>query len=455
MKKNNLVNDIVPANVRPPCAPEIECSVLGGILIEKEAVSIVADILIPDCFYLKEHILIYKAMIYLFESGSPIDVVTVYEELKKCEQIEEIGGAVYLSKLSQNISSAANIEHHAKIIYEKYILRNLITAAHNIAKSSYEQTEDAFDIIEAAEKQIFSVTQYKIGSYYPIKICVTETVNHIEKIIRAGHKELSTGLYDLDEYNVFEKSAMIILAARPSIGKTALALSIARNIAKNKPVGFFSLEMSKMQITTRLISSDSDITYKDLMSGKIHSDKAKVFTKAACKVSDLNLFIDDTAAINMIQLKSKARKMKIEQNIEVLIFDYLQLAHAKAESREREISTISGTLKQIAKELNIPVLVLSQLNRAAETRIDKRPSLADLRESGAIEQDADTVMLLYRPEFYKIPQMPDGSPTEGLAIVEIPKNRNGATGEFRLFFKKEIALFENIIKQDYQSMSHE
>ncbi|MCL5031308.1 MAG: replicative DNA helicase [Bacteroidetes bacterium] len=447
------LESIVPADVKPPAAPEIEASVLGAMMIEKEAVPKAIELLNSDCFYLKEHKLIFEAMLSLFDSGEPIDTVTLYEELKKRDHIEEVGGAVYLSKLSQNISSAANIEYHAKIILEKQILRGLITSSHQIAQAAYEGTEDAFDILDEAERKIFEITETHLKkSFQGMDRAVRDALEYIEAIHSNIQQKFSvpTGFYELDEMlGGFQKSDLIIIAARPSMGKTAFALTLARNAAIDHkiPVGIFSLEMSTMQLVIRLLCAEGRLNAHLVRTGKLPHEEGVKLSKNAHKLIESPVYVDDMPAQSVLEIRAKARRLKSEKDIGMIIIDYLQLMQgpAKSESREREISHISRSLKSLAKELNIPVIALAQLNRAVETRNDKRPQLSDLRESGSIEQDADVVLFLNRPEYYGIKAFSDdNSPTEGIAEVIIGKQRNGPTGEIRLAFIKEYARFENL-----------
>ncbi len=451
-KQNIILDKIVPADVKPPSAPEIEASVLGAMMIEKEAVPKALELLTPDSFYLKEHRLIFEAMISLFNAGEPIDTVTLYEELKKREQTEEVGGAVYLSKLSQNITSAANIEYHAKIILEKEILRGLITNSHEIAKAAYEGTRDAFEILDDAEKRIFDITESHLKkTFQGMDRAVRNALEYIEAIHSSSQRKFSvpTGFYELDELlGGFQKSDLIILAARPSMGKTALALTLARNAAIDHkvPVGIFSLEMSTMQLVIRLLCAEGRLNAHLVRTGKLPHEEGIKLSKNAHKLIEAPVFVDDTPAQTVLEIRAKARRLKVENKIGLIIIDYLQLMQgpAKVESREREISHISRSLKSLAKELDIPVIALAQLNRAVETRTDKRPQLSDLRESGSIEQDADVVLFLNRPEYYQIMKDEHGNSNEGVAEVIIGKQRNGPTGEVRLAFIKEYARFENL-----------
>jgi replicative DNA helicase len=449
---NGGIESIVPANVKPPAAPEIEASVLGAMLIEKEAVPKAIEMLSSESFYLKEHKLIFEAMSSLFESGEPVDTVTLYEELKKREQLDEVGGAVYISKLSQNISSAANIEYHAKIILEKEILRGLISSSHEIAKAAYSGTEDAFDILDEAERKIFEITESHLKkSFLGMDRAVRDALEYIEAIHSKSNKRFSvpTGFYELDEIlGGFQKSDLVIIAARPSMGKTAFALSLARNAAVDHkvPVGIFSLEMSTMQLIIRMLCAEGRLNAHLVRTGKLPSSEGVKLSKNAHRLINSPIYVDDTPAQSILEIRAKARRLKVEKNIGIIFIDYLQLMQgpAKVESREREISHISRSLKSLAKELNIPVVALAQLNRMVETRTDKRPQLSDLRESGSIEQDADVVIFLNRPEYYGIMKDENGNSLEGVAEVIIGKQRNGPTGTSQLAFIKEYARFENL-----------
>jgi replicative DNA helicase len=449
---NNGFDNVNSGDVKPPAVPEIEASVLGAMMIEKEAVPKALEMLAPESFYVKAHRIIFEAMISLFDSDEPIDTVTLYEELKKRGDLEEIGGAVYLSKLSQNIPSAANIEYHAKIILEKQILRGLISSAHQIAKSAYEGSSDAFEILDEAERKIFEITESHLSkSYQGMDRAVRDAMEYIETIHSTTHQRFSvpTGFFELDEIlGGLQKSDLIILAARPSIGKTALALSIARNAAIDHkvPVGIFSLEMATMQLIIRMICAEARINAHLVRTGKLPHSEGPKLSKTVHKLTDAPIYVDDTPASTVLEIRAKARRLKSEKGIGLIIIDYLQLmtGPASAESREREISHISRSLKSLAKELNIPVMALAQLNRAVEARSDKRPMLADLRESGSIEQDADVVMFLNRPEMYGMEKDINGESWEGVAEVIVGKQRNGPTGSVKLAFVKEYARFENL-----------
>lgn len=452
--KSSGENKLIPKGLIPPSAPDIEMSVLGAMMIEKEAVSKVISMIDTSVFYLKEHQIIFEAIKKLFESNEPIDYVSIYEELKKNEKVDEVGGIAYLTKLSQNISSAANIEYHTRIILEKSILRKLITTSHSIAQVSYEGTEDAFDILDLAERQIFEISEsFMKKSYTDMEKAVYQALEYIEAI--HSNEEMKkfavpTGFYELDDkLGGFHKSDLIILAARPSMGKTALALTLARNAAieYKVPIALFSLEMDTLQLVLRLICAEGRLDAHKVRTGRLPNEEGIKLGKIASKLIEAPIYIDDSPSQSILEIRAKSRRLKAEKNIGLVVVDYLQLIQgpSNSESREREISYISRSLKALAKELNIPVLALSQLNRMVETRHDKKPQLSDLRESGSIEQDADVVMFLNRPEYYGITNFPeDGLSTEGVAEVIIAKQRNGPVGEVRLMFKKEYARFENL-----------
>lgn len=450
--KKTAPDKLAPATNVPPSSPEVEAAVLGAMLIDKEAIAKVLNIINADSFYLPAHQMIFEAMISLFESNEPVDTVSVYEELKKRNQIENVGGAAYLSQLAQNVSSPAMIEFHSKIIVEKQILRSLITNAHLIEKDAYEGTKDAFDILDDAERRIFEISEVQIKrNYQGMDIAVKNALEYIEAIHSQSYHTFAvpSGFYELDQMlGGFQRSDLIIIAARPSMGKTAFALSVARNAAidHNIPVGIFSLEMSTMQLIIRLLCAEGRLNAHLVRTGKLpHEDGAKL-SKNAHRLIKAPIYVDDSPAQTVLEIRAKARRLKAEKKIGMIIIDYLQLMQGppKAENREKEISHISRSLKSLAKELNIPVIALAQLNRAVESRADKRPMLSDLRESGSIEQDADVVIFLNRPEVYGLQKDEEDNSTEGIAEVIIGKQRNGPTGKVRLAFIKEYARFENL-----------
>jgi len=454
-KSRNSNIETIPHGIMPPSAPEVEEAVLGAMMIDKDCVNKVIELLSPDDFYINKNSVIFSSMLKLFNSNEPIDTVTLYQELLKAGKIDQVGGPVYLSQLSQNISTAANVEFHSKILIEKSILRKLITNSNEIARSAYEGAEDAFDILDKAEQRIFRIMEEHLkNTYTDMKKAVTEAFEYMDAIHSQKYKSMAVPTSYLDIDNLlggFQKKDLIILAARPSMGKTALGLAFARNAAVlyKIPVAIFSLEMATIQLVFRLIAAEGRINAQDLRTGR-HTDKDKKgkgseLWRVASRLTEAPIYIDDAPAQTILEIRAKARRLKTEKNVGMIIIDYLQLIQGppKSESREREISAISRSLKALAKEMDIPVIALAQLNRAVESRNDKRPQLSDLRESGSIEQDADVVLFINRPEYYGIQKDADGNSTEGLAEVIVAKHRNGPTGEAKLTFLKEFGKFEN------------
>lgn len=437
---------------KPPAAPEVEIAVLGAILMDNDSVPKVIEILKPEHFSEPKHQFIFSAILNLYEANEPVSTVSLYEELKKDNKLDEVGGAAFISKLTQDISSAANVDYHARLILEKWILRQLISTSLEIANSAFEGREDVFDLLDEAESKIFSISEEGTKeSFKSMDKAVKEALELIEAIHSKSLSQVAvpTGYYALDDLlGGFQKSDLIIIAARPSMGKTALALSIARNAAidYNVPIAIFSLEMSTIQLATRLISAEARINAHSVRTGKFKAEDGARISRTVHKLSKAPIYIDDTPGLSILEMRAKCRRLKTEKNVGLVIADYLQLMSAggRMESREREISHISRSLKALAKELNVPVIALSQLNRAVESTTDKRPMLSHLRESGSIEQDADVVIFLYRPEMYGITQLADGTLTEGLAEIIVGKQRNGPTGETRLQFIKDYARFENM-----------
>ena len=428
----------------PPQALDLEEAVLGAMLIDEKGVNEVIDILSPEVFYKKSHQLIFESIQRLFRESEPIDLLTVSADLKKNKNFEVIGGDFYLIGLSQKVSSSAHIEYHSRIIQQKFIQRKLITISNEIISKSYNESTDVIDLLDEAESKLYDIAQNNIkGSSETAQNLVIQAKNRIEEISKQeGLSGISTGFEKLDRLTSgWQPSDLIIVAARPGMGKTALALSMARNVSVQKkiPVAFFSLEMSSVQLITRLISSETGLSSDKLRTGKLADHE---WQQLNIKVSDLEsapLYIDDSAALTIFELRAKARRLASSHGIKLIIIDYLQLMNLgssnKAGNREQEISTISRNLKALAKELNIPVIALSQLSRAVETRGGtKRPILSDLRESGAIEQDADIVSFLYRPEYYGITEWDDDmkTPSEGQGEFIVAKHRNGALDSIKL-----------------------
>ena len=440
----------------PPQAIDLEEAVLGAMLIDEKGVNEVIDILSPDVFYKKAHQLIFESIQRLFRESEPIDLLTVSADLKKNKNFEAIGGDFYLINLSQKVSSSAHIEYHSRIIQQKFIQRKLISISNEIIQKSYNESTDVIDLLDEAESKLYDIAQNNIkGTSETAQNLVIQAKNRIEEISKQeGLSGISTGFDKLDKLTSgWQASDLIIVAARPGMGKTALALSMARNVSVQKkiPVAFFSLEMSSVQLITRLISSETGLSSDKLRTGKLADHE---WQQLNIKVSDLEsapLYIDDSAALTIFELRAKARRLASSHGIKLIIIDYLQLMNlgssTKAGNREQEISTISRNLKALAKELNIPVIALSQLSRAVETRGGtKRPILSDLRESGAIEQDADIVSFLYRPEYYGITEWDDDmkTPSEGQGEFIVAKHRNGALDSIKLKFIANLGKFEDI-----------
>ncbi|SHG96257.1 primary replicative DNA helicase [Flavobacterium fluvii] len=440
-----------------PQVLELEEAVLGAMMIDKKGVDDVIDILQADAFYKDSHKYIFEAIVQLFTDTQPIDLLTVSAQLKKNGKLELAGGDFYLIQLTQKISSSAHIEFHSRIILQKFIQRSLIRISTEIIEDSYDETTDVFDLLDKAESKLYEVTQGNIKrSSETAQSLVLQAKKRIEEISKQeGLSGVETGFTNLDKLTSgWQPSDLIIIAARPAMGKTAFVLSMARNIAIDygHPVALFSLEMASVQLITRLISSETGLSSEKLRTGKLEPHE---WTMLSTKVKNLEkapLFIDDTPSLSIFDLRAKSRRLVSQHGIKIIIVDYLQLMTAGGNgkgggNREQEISTISRNLKALAKELNVPVIALSQLSRAVETRgSSKRPLLSDLRESGAIEQDADIVSFLYRPEYYKIDEWDDdeASPTAGQAEIMIAKHRNGGIENVRLKFIGHLGKFDNL-----------
>lgn len=437
----------------PPHSTEAELALLGAMFLDRSAVARAIEMLEPAAFYHDQHRKIYEAILALFERGAPVDVVTVADELRRRGYLDYIGGTTRLATISTNVVSTAAVEHHARIVLERYLKRQLMQVAAQIVELSFEDSTDALELIDQAESEIFSLAEKRLGkSYTSINRLARATFEMITRLqergLEHGLSGVPTGFVKLDELlGGLQRSDLIIIAARPSMGKTALALSIARNIAVEfkLPVGFFSIEMAGVQIVMRLLSAEAKVNAHSIRTGRLsHEDMSKI-VKTIGRIAEAPIFIDDSPSLSLMELRAKARRLKAEHDVQVIFVDYLQLIHApKAESREREISIISRTLKQIAKELDIPIVALAQLNRSVESRADKRPMLSDLRESGSIEQDSDVVIFVTRPEVYEITTYDDGSPTEGTAELIVAKQRNGPVGTVRTAYLKDYARFENL-----------
>lgn len=440
----------------PPQAVDLEEVVIGALMIDKKGVDEVIDILHPEVFYKPAHQFIFEAIFNLFENSQPVDLLTVSAQLKKDGKLEAVGGEFYLIQLTQKVSSSAHIEFHARIVLQKFIQRSLIKISNEIIEASYDEGTDVFDLLDTAESKLYEVTQGNIKrSSETAQSLVIQAKKRIEEIAnKEGLSGVPSGFHKLDKLTSgWQPSDLIIIAARPGMGKTALTLSMARNIAveHNIPVAFFSLEMSSVQLITRLISSETHLNSEKLRTGNLEKYEWEQLNVKVKGLEKAPLFIDDTPSLSIFDLRAKARRLSSQHGIKLIVVDYLQLMTAggsqKGGNREQEISTISRNLKALAKELNIPVIALSQLSRAVETRGgSKRPLLSDLRESGAIEQDADIVSFIYRPEYYKIDEWDDDehTPTAGQAEFIVAKHRNGGLDEIRLKFIGSLGKFESL-----------
>lgn len=450
--KKNLPVPIGEFGKMPPQAIELEEAVLGALMLEKDAVIAVLDILKPESFYKEAHQKIYSAIRDLSSKEQPIDILTVIEELKKSEQIDIIGGPYYITQLTSRVASAAHIEYHARIIAQKFIQRELIRISSEIQERAFDDSEDVLDLLNFSEDQLFKVAEGNIKKEVnKIRPLIDLAIEQIEE---AGKREdglsgVASGFSEIDRITSgWQNSDLVIIAARPSMGKTAFVLSMARNMAveHNVPVAIFSLEMSSIQLVTRLIVSETELPVEKIRTGKLQNYEWEQLEYKIKQLHDAQIFIDDTPAISIFELRAKCRRLVRQHHIKTIIIDYLQLMSAgsdnKTGTREQEVSTISRALKAMAKELNVPIIALSQLNRSVETRGgNKRPVLSDLRESGAIEQDADMVLFIHRPEYYKQTEDEEGHSLIGIAEIIIAKHRNGALGDVRLKFNSNMAKF--------------
>ena len=426
-----------------------EQATLGSIILDKDSILNCIEILQPEDFYRNAHQVIYQCALDLFEKNQAVDLVTLTEELNTQKQLEEVGGASYLTTLMSSVPTAANVVYYAKIVEQKAVLRKLINHATQIVTMGYEEQEDARILLDKAENLIFDVSQQKVEhSFSPIKDLLTESFEKIEDLYHRDNfiTGVPTGFIELDEITTgFQPSELVIMAGRPSMGKTALCLNIAQNAAMQHkiPVAIFSLEMSKAQIVQRMLCSEARIDTHALRRGRMPEEDWPKLSMAAGRLSAAPIFIDDTAGISPLEIKAKSRRLKARHDLGLILIDYLQLIQTglKIENRQQEISQISRSLKGLARELNVPVIAVSQLSRAVEQRTIQRPRLSDLRESGAIEQDADVVAFLYREEYYK-----PKSSKKGIAEVIVSKQRNGPTGTLELAFLKEYTRFENLAR---------
>ncbi len=443
----------------PPQAIDMEEAVLGAIMLEKEAVIAILDILKPESFYKETHKKIFKAISDLSLREYPVDLYTVTEELKNHNELESVGGPVYLTQLTSKVVSAANVDYHARIVAQKYIQRELIRVSTEIQTRSFDDSIDVTDLLDFSENALFQVAEGNIKrEVAPINAVIKDAIREIEE---AGKREdalvgIPSGFTRLDRLTSgWQKSELIIIAARPSMGKTALALSMARNMSidHGKNVAIFSCEMSSIQLVNRLIIAETDIPGDKIRNGRLSEEEWKQLDTRIKKLVQAPIFIDDTPAISIFELRAKCRRLKAQHKLDIVIVDYLQLMSGpdNAGSREQEVSNISRSLKSIAKELNVPIIALSQLNRSVEMRGGtKRPLLSDLRESGAIEQDADMVVFIHRQEKFGFTAFDDGTSTKGIAEIILAKNRNGPVDDVRLKFREEKAQFVDLDEFDFE-----
>ncbi|MDJ0633799.1 MAG: replicative DNA helicase [Xenococcaceae cyanobacterium MO_188.B29] len=436
-------------NSLPPQIIEAEEAILGGILLDPEAMVRVADILAKDAFYVQAHQEIYHAAIVLHSKGKPTDLMTVSTWLADHSLLEKIGGTTKLAQLLNRTVSAANVDRYATLVMDKYVRRQLISAGHEIVDLGYDTAEELEKVLDESEQKIFRLTQERPQQgLVPISETIIQTFTEIENL----HQEVSlpgipSGFYDLDAMTSgFSRSDLIIIAGRPSMGKTSFCLNIASNIAKEQklPVAVFSLEMSREQLTQRMLSGEAKIASNRLRSGRISQNEFEPLINAVANLSELPIYIDDTANLSVMQMRSQVRRLQAQQKdkLGLVLLDYLQLMEGSgSDNRVQELSKITRSLKGLAREINVPIIALSQLSRGVEQRNNKRPMLSDLRESGSIEQDADLVIMLYRDDYYN----PD-TPDRGIAEIIITKHRNGPTGTVKLLFKSELTKFENLAR---------
>ncbi|OFX90107.1 MAG: replicative DNA helicase [Bacteroidetes bacterium GWF2_33_16] len=438
----------------PPQAIDLEEAVLGAIMLEKDAIIAVMDIIRPDSFYKDAHQKIFSAVLDLSQNLQPIDILTVTEELRKREQLDDVGGPFYITTLTSKVASAAHIEYHARIIAQKYIQRELIRVSSEIQTKAYDDSMDVNDLIDFSESELFKVAEGNIKKETTkINVLIQEAISQIEEASKRedGLSGVPSGYTKLDRVTSgWQKSDLVIIAARPSMGKTAFVLSMAKNIAvdHNRSVALFSLEMSSVQLVNRLIVSETELPSDKIRNGRLEPFEWEQLEYRIKKLVEAPIYIDDTPAISVFELRAKCRRLMSQQKIDIIIIDYLQLMTGGSGdgkgNREQEVSLISRSLKSIAKELNVPIIALSQLNRSVELRSGtKRPQLSDLRESGAIEQDADMVLFIHRPEKYGLTEDEDGNSLVGIAEIILAKHRNGALADIKLRFRNELAKFED------------
>ena len=450
---NKMPSNFIEGGKLPPQAVDLESAVLGALMLEKGPVNDIIDILTPESFYKEAHQKIYGVIRDLFGDSEPIDILTVTQKLRSKGELDEVGGPYFISQLTNRVASAAHAEAHARIISQKHILRELIRISGTVIQKAYDETTDVFDLLDESEAELFKVAEGNLRKNHDtMSQLMRMAVEGIEEAMSRedGISGVPSSFTALDRVTSgWQKSDMVVLAARPGMGKTAFVLSMARNAAvdHNKAVAFFSLEMSSVQLVNRLISGEAEIGASDIRKGNLSKDEFSKLFERTKKLANAPLFIDDTPALSVFELRAKCRRLKQQHDIQMVVIDYLQLMSAGGNggNREQEISTISRSIKEIAKELDIPIIALSQLSRSVETRGgDKRPMLSDLRESGAIEQDADIVCFIYRPEYYGLTEWADNTPCNGQGEIIIAKHRNGTLEDVRLRFVGKFAKFENL-----------
>ncbi|SDM26583.1 primary replicative DNA helicase [Siphonobacter aquaeclarae] len=448
----------------PPQAIELEEAVLGAVMLERDALTAVVDILKPESFYREAHQKIFTSVLSLFNNSEPVDLLTVTQRLRNDGTLEFAGGAAYLAELTSRISSAANVEAYARKIAENSIKRDLITSSNEVLKLAYEDTTDVFQLLDKAEQDLFKISESNIRkNFSDMNAVVKQALEELEakKHLQDGLTGVASGFTALDRVTGgWQKSELVIIAARPAMGKTAFILSACRNAAVdwNQGVAIFSLEMSSVQLVNRLISAEAEIESEKIKKGSLANHEWAQLHARISKLTSAPIFIDDTPALSILELRAKCRRLKQQHDIQLIVIDYLQLMQGDSSkgggNREQEIASISRALKNLAKELNVPVIALSQLSRAVETRGgEKKPQLSDLRESGSIEQDADMVMFLYRPEYYGITQDENGQPTTGVGEVIIGKNRSGSTETVQLRFINKFTKFADLAGGDFSAMN--
>lgn len=453
-KKSNQPLDPTYGHLQPQ-ATEMEKAVLGALMIDKDAYAIVCEILRPESFYEPRNQMVYAAIRDLSMEEKPVDMLTVTDQLAKSGNLEQVGGPGYIAELSSGVATSANIEYHANVIAQKSLARQLISFSSMIQTKAFDETIDVEDLMQEAEGSLFELSQHNMKKdYTAIDPVIAQAVKGIQDAAKNtdGLTGVSTGYYKLDDITSgWQASDLVIIAGRPAMGKTSFALSMAKNIAADlrQPMAFFSLEMSNVQLVNRLISNACEIQGSKILNGQLQRDEWERLDKNINQLLGAPLYVDDTPGLSVFELRTKARRLVREHGIKLIMIDYLQLMNANGmrfSSRQEEVSTISRSLKGLAKELNIPILALSQLNRGVESREGlegKRPQLSDLRESGAIEQDADMVLFVHRPEYYHIYQDDNGRDLHGMAQIIIAKHRKGATGDVLLTFRGEFTRFEN------------